>query len=83
MMCNTQVAVTKTHSQQVFFITRTEVSSDATTSEVVTSVAIDEAAASSGACARARMLHSAPSLIDKPKSSPNSIHPARAAAVCG
>ncbi len=65
-------AVTKTHSHCVFFITRTEVSSDATTSDAVTAAAIAEAAASSGACARARMLHSAPSLIDRPKISANS-----------
>jgi hypothetical protein len=71
MMCSTQAAVTNTHSQQVCFITRTEVSSDATTSEVVTSAEIADAAACSGDCARARMLQSAPSLIDRPKSSPN------------
>ena len=50
-MCNMQTVITTTHFQQILFITRTEVSSEATTSEPVTSVAIDDASASSGASA--------------------------------
>ena len=70
-MCSTAIAVTNTHSHCVFLITRTEVSSQATTSAALTWTAIASAAAVSGALARARMLHSAPSLIDRPKISPS------------
>jgi hypothetical protein len=73
MMCSTATALTNTHSQHVFFITRTEVSSEAITSDVVTCAAITVAAAVSGALARASMLLIAPSLIDRAKISPSSV----------
>ena len=73
MTCNTQRAVTNTHFQQVLPATRTEVSSEATTADAVTWAAMAAAAVVSGAWARARMLLIAPSLIDKPNTSPISI----------
>ncbi len=73
MTCSTQTAVTNTHSHPVLPATRTEVSSEATTADAVTWVAIAVAAATSGIWARARMLLIAPSLMDKPNTSPISI----------
>jgi len=58
------------HSHQVLPATRTDVSSLHTIRASRTVAVIAVAAAPSGARARARMLHSAPSLMDRPNTSP-------------
>jgi hypothetical protein len=68
--CSTASVPTKTHSHQVFPLTRAEVSSEQTTGLAVTVSRMAAAAASSGSRARANMLLIAPSLMFNANISP-------------
>ena len=69
MMWQIAVELSSTHCHHVLPQTRAEVSSEPTTALARTAAAIGAAAASSGVCARARMLAIAPSLIVRPNTS--------------